>query len=387
MSLSGIAPYKIYRTLALNASGDGVAVTTLSGTLTMSFLDEQFQSLDGGLADRDVVLPAADPDHKGVFYVIANAGTTNSLVIKDGGSTRATLNVGEHGIFAATSSAWKAMLVTSSLSSDIFAANGAYTGNNTHSGTEVFSNAAGVSTDVITERSASVGVTIDGVLIKDSNIVDSVGFYDAASPTKIVRLDAGAVTAGQTRVLAMPDANVTMGAYAPSLLNVADEAAFKAAVNLEIGTDVQAYSATLGILAANARDALVKASVACADATGGSTTALMTAQLSDLGGTAITSARQFLLQVSGIQYADSSGPGDANLSLGTVTAGAIISTPNAGGLFLVQTDATGLFACTVTNTADTTRYFSAKSADGGVSVVGEGCVVVVSNSDSATWSA
>ena len=37
----------------------------------------------------------------------------------------------------------------------------------------------------------------------------------------------------------------TFGAYAPTLLNTANEAGFKAAVNLEIGVDVQAYDADL----------------------------------------------------------------------------------------------------------------------------------------------
>ncbi len=108
-------------------------------------------------------------------------------------------------------------------------------------------------------------LTFDGtdiVLTADGTDVDLTGtgkldarddvlhFVDPAAPTKRVRIDAGAVTAGQTRVLAMPDANVTIGAYGPTLLNVADEAAFKAAVNLEIGTDVQAYNANLAALAA-----------------------------------------------------------------------------------------------------------------------------------------
>lgn len=149
----------------------------------------------------------------------------------------------------------------------------------------------------------------------------------------------------------------------------------------------QTASAALAALSAAGLGAFVKATVACADAGGGVETALLTVQLKDLAGVNLTTARQFLLQIAGTQYVDSSGPGDANLTLGTVTAGAIIATPNAGGLFLVQTDATGLFACTVTNTADTTRYFSAKTADGGVSVAGEACTVVGSNMDAATWSA
>lgn len=175
MSLTGKTPFKMYRPLALNASGDGVAVTTLSGNMTMTALDEQLQVLDGGGSSRNVTLPTADPELKGVFYIISNAGSTNNLVVKDGGSTIATLNPSEQGIFAQTATAWKVCLTTSSTASDIYSNNGAFTGNNTHSGTETFSNAAGVSTDVITERTGATGVTVDGVLLKDNAVTASGG--------------------------------------------------------------------------------------------------------------------------------------------------------------------------------------------------------------------
>ncbi|MBW3099238.1 hypothetical protein KY465_18305, partial [Pseudohoeflea sp. DP4N28-3] len=76
-------------------------------------------------------------------------------------------------------------------------------------------------------------------------VADTWTFADPADLTKRLRFDAGSITTATTRVVTMCDADVTFGAYAPTLLNVANEAAFKAAVNLEIGTDVQAYSAVL----------------------------------------------------------------------------------------------------------------------------------------------
>lgn len=107
MSNTGTVPFKLYRPLALNASGEGIALATLSGTFTMTYLDDQFQSLNGGVANRDVVLPTADAEHKGVFYCVYNRGATNSLVIKDVAATVLTLGVGESGICVCDGTNWK----------------------------------------------------------------------------------------------------------------------------------------------------------------------------------------------------------------------------------------------------------------------------------------
>lgn len=300
---------------------------------------------------------------------------------------------------------------------------------------------------VFTADGTDVDVTGTGKLdFRD----DVAHFVDPVAPTKRVRIDAGTVTAGQTRVLAMPDADVTLSAFAAtflddaneatlkatlnlevgtdtqaydagltslallatagdkfpyttaadtyaeatltafgrSILDDADEATFKATVNLEIGTDVQAYSAVLSALATDGLDTAVVATVACADAPGGATTALLSVQLKRRdNSTNVASARQVLLLISPTQYSINEPVPDANLTLGTVTNGAVIATPAAGGLFLIQTDAAGLFACTATNTADNTRYLSVRTAETGVSVIGERCVVLGTNSDSAAWSA
>lgn len=62
----------------------------------------------------------------------------------------------------------------------------AYTGDNTHSGTETFLHATGVTTDKITERTSGAGITADSVLLKDGGVSNSdasmlAGFYPKAA--------------------------------------------------------------------------------------------------------------------------------------------------------------------------------------------------------------
>lgn len=54
---------------------------------------------------------------------------------------------------------------------------------------------------------------------------DTFTLCDPADSTKRVRIDAGTVAAGQTRVLTMPNANVTISSFASTLLDDADAAA------------------------------------------------------------------------------------------------------------------------------------------------------------------
>lgn len=149
-------------------------------------------------------------------------------------------------------------------------------------------------------------------------------------------------------------------------------------------TDVEGALAELtGLLVNN----MVYATIAVANAGGGATGAAMTLQLKQLdGSTNITVARQVFITTSSTQY-QGLGPPQASLTLGTVTAGSIIATVQAGACWLVQTSATGAFACTATNTDDETIWFSVMTPTGGVSDVTKGCIVVGSNADSATWSA
>lgn len=83
---------------------------------------------------------------------------------------------------------------------------------------------------------------------------DSVPFSDSSGTLTLQNVDAldgTTETTIENAIDALPNVTslqgvpLTIGAYAATLLNNANEADFKAAVNLEVGTDVQAYSANL----------------------------------------------------------------------------------------------------------------------------------------------
>ncbi len=72
---------------------------------------------------------------------------------------------------------------------------------------------------------------------------------DNGDATKEFAFEVSGIATGTTRTWTVPNINVTFGAYADTMLNVADEAAFKTATNLEAGTDFNAYHALLNDIA------------------------------------------------------------------------------------------------------------------------------------------
>lgn len=213
------------------AFAGGVHYATLSGALTITKEMPQSYSLDGGLASRDITFFAPDETFVGAEYKFYNRGTTNNLVVKNAAaSTLATLLPAQ------------GVVLTWSGSTNGWVSAGKY---GAGLGGADFG-APGLLTDQIGESTGSAMITMlhrvilnAGALIKDSQVfrwgddsdilethaTDSVrvtnaaaGTYsydddvlninDPADATKRMRIDAGEVTAGQTRVMAMPDQNV-----------------------------------------------------------------------------------------------------------------------------------------------------------------------------------
>jgi hypothetical protein len=142
-------------------------------------------------------------------------------------------------------------------------------------------------------------------------------------------------------------------------------------------------------------DQFVTATIAVEDGTGGDNSLLLSLQLKRAYDhtTNIASARQVLIMskvFTGHQYAPADLDwGSDGVSYGTATAGSIIASNAAAsgeGWALIETNATGAFACTVTNVQDATTWYIAKTADG-VSDLAKRCLVIGCNSDASITSA
>lgn len=193
----------------------------------------------------------------------------------------------------------------------------------------------GFKTDVVDESTSGSGVTVDGLLIKDGQIQGT----------------------------------------APILADTISE---KTAAT---GVTIDSLLIKDGLISANF---IARATIAVANATGGGTNSGLTLALTRLdGSTAITVAKQVMIRATAAQY--DPGAVSSHPTFGTATTGSIIASGN--GWCLAETDATGAFACTVSNSSDETLYFSACTANSGLSTVDNYCIVAGSNSDAAAWSA
>lgn len=160
-----------------------------------------------------------------------------------------------------------------------------------------------------------------------------------------------------------------------------------AAPGLALVTDpLTATEPVAGVLAVATRvqwDAIPGCTITAANATGGATTTTLTVTLTQLGGSALTSARQVLINANLTQYNPKSTLGSC--TFGTATSGSIVA--SGAGWALIETTAAGVFSCTLTNTVDETVYLSVVHPGAGVSSAAKGTLGVISPVTTTTWSA
>lgn len=367
--------------------GGAVYIATVSADYTVSDSVESpsphVLDLTPSGADRGVLLPTPGSGNEGVPYLIRNGATGGSynLLIKGGTSavpTRSTI-----GTLAATGSAiaicyndgtvfrWRYIALSSVL--------GVATAND-WTAAQKFQ---------LLEYGASSTLTINAGTAVASRSYHKLETEGAAASDDLDSLTGG--IEGQQMLLKLADAshNVVIkhgiGANLFACPGAAD-------ITLDVLTDwvlVEHNGTQWTVVAASTLtgfqdDSVVVASIAVANS--GTNDAALTLQLKRKdNATNIASARQVLIGCSLTQYQPFLGePAVASITFGTATIGSIIA--SGSGWALVQTDATGAFACTATDTDNETAYFSVSTARGGLSDMTKRCLVLGSNSDAATWS-
>lgn len=106
MSLLSRVPWRLTRALLL--PGLGLANLTLSAALALAGTHEHVLRVDPGASNRDLTLDTPE-QNKGRWYIVRHVGAANSVVVKDGVTTIATLSTGDVGLFVCNGVDWYAV--------------------------------------------------------------------------------------------------------------------------------------------------------------------------------------------------------------------------------------------------------------------------------------
>jgi hypothetical protein len=129
---------------------------------------------------------------------------------------------------------------------------------------------------------------------------------------------------------------------------------------------------------------VLDAVIAVADSASGVDTVLGTVQVNDLAGAPVAHVVEgMILAQTGIYGGQNLI--NAHVTFSLATTGSILASGNGWCVF--KTNATGAFACTLTNASHETVYFSVCSVDGGVDALAAGAIIRGCIPDAATWNA
>jgi hypothetical protein len=363
--LTGSALFNLYRNLRFGVGGDGVSVRTLTGNLTLTTREEQLCSYDPGGASRNVTIHADDNQVGMVraFYNSADADGENLVIKNSAGTTICTVGRGETGIVAygGSTPAWKILLLTDGTADILSTAN-------SWSAEQTFG--AGIA--LLDSDAITLGTGDDDTLAHDGT---QTLWTHATGDWVFDNTDVN----DQTIFRLGTDTSAT----GFEVRNNSDAAIFSVTGDGAVAMGGQFTTAALVTGDFSAPQYLFATITVPNSAAGvNDVLASLIVRQKNANGDVPAGTPQVMILAKATQYAPSALAAPVStVTFSLATTGSIIA--SGAGWCLAQCAAGG-FACTISDSADETVYFSVVSAEG---VSGSPCVVVGSNVDAATWSA